>query len=96
VVYVRVIAAEAPAGDAVYRSLDGGASWTKLLQVSDFVTAFLARADGETIIIGTKTDGVHLSTNRGDSFVDPAAQPQMGCIGERADGTMFACADTYL
>jgi hypothetical protein len=95
VVYARVRRANPPNGDAVYRSDDAGQSWVKVLDTLDAITAFVARADGTTVIVGTQFDGVRISPNRGASWSLTAAQPQMGCVGERGDGELFACGANW-
>ena len=107
--FVRVIAANPPLGDAVYRSIDGGLEWERVLDTAAPVTAFAVRSDGETVIVGT-TDAcagetsdagpadkgcVRISRDRGASFQRAASEPRMGCLAEGSDGTLFACGDNW-
>jgi MYXO-CTERM domain-containing protein len=108
-VFVRRIAANPPLGDAVYRSINGGLAWERVLDTSEPVTAFAFRGDGETVIVGTKyacagevTDAgpvakgcVRISRDRGASFQRAASEPRMACLAERSDGMLFACGDNW-
>lgn len=49
VVFARSVAA-AGAGDELYRSNDGGQTWTKVLTAQRQIHAFTVRADGQTVI----------------------------------------------
>ncbi len=93
-------------GDVIYRSTDLGESWTVALQTPYPLRAFVARADGATVIAGSRNycpkqpdlpllGDVEISTNRGVSWEPAASQPQMCCIGERSDGTLFACGENW-
>lgn len=87
-VFVR---AERPTGDVVYRSADGGATWTQVLVMDDSIRALVVRRDGASVIAGTIYGGVRLSSDGGVTWTEPAQQPQMACAGERADGALFTC-----
>lgn len=106
VLFARVVGANEPAGDAVYRSGDGGVSWTRVLDFSDLVTSFLIRADGETVIAATingcpddeapELKGcVKISRDGGLTFQSATQQPRLACLGERGDGTLFGCGDNW-
>lgn len=94
VVFVRAINANAPLGDAIYRSVDAGVSFTKVLDSQDTINAFAIREDG-SMIAGTINDGVYVSTDGGDSWNRPATQPLMACVTERDDGKLFACGANW-
>lgn len=104
--FARVVGANEPAGDAVYRSGDGGLSWTRVLDFSDLVTSFLIRADGETVIAATingcpddespELKGcVQISRDAGLKFQSATQEPRLACLGERSDGTLFGCGDNW-
>lgn len=99
-VYARAVAAKDLIGDKIYRSTDGGQSWQKILEVDDAAKAFLIRSNGD-VWIGTVNAGVHYATNcdnKGpcDDWTTPAQQPQMACLSERSDGTLFACGANWM
>jgi len=106
IVFARVLGALAPAGDAIYRSDDAGASWTKVLEMADVITAFLVRADGTTVIAGTigpcaddpadsNKGCVRISGDGGISWNRTTQEPKMACIAERADGVLLACGANW-
>lgn len=95
VVYARAVTANAPIGDALYRSTNAGVDWTRIFDSDDTIVAFEIRED-ETIFAGTVNSGVHYSTDRGNTWTATQQQPQMACIDERAaDGDMFACGSNW-
>jgi MYXO-CTERM domain-containing protein len=53
VVFLRVLNAAEPLGDAIYRSTNGGASWEKVLQLAHALRGFAISSDGQTIYAGT-------------------------------------------
>jgi hypothetical protein len=107
-VYARALGAAAPKGDVLYRSTDAGESFTEILVTNDTLTAFAVRADGRTLIAGSRSpcaddrlDGaskgcVRLSSDGGTSWRRAATEPAMGCVGERGDGTLFACGANWM
>ena len=95
-------------GDALYRSADGGQSWTKVFDFADVIGAFTFRADGQTVIAGAAypcpgdPDGaqkgcVRISDAAGapDTWRAPESEPLLACVGERADGTLIGCAFNF-
>lgn len=106
VVFVRVVDAVEPIGDAIYRSADGGAIWTKVAEFSDRLSSFLIRADGMTVIAASingcpgdrnpELKGcVRVSHDGGVTWGLAAEQPRLACIGERDDGTLFGCGENW-
>lgn len=106
VLFARAVAVNPPLGDAIYRSGDGGQSWTKVVDFADSVGGFTIRADGMGVIAGTQNrclddaedemkGCVYVSNNAGVDWTQPAAQPMMNCVGERSDGTLFACGANF-
>ena len=88
VVFLR---AERPGKSAVYRSGDAGATFIEVVSLPETVRAFAIRRDGATVIAGTVYSGVRISSDGGMTWTEPTEQPQMACVGERGDGTLFAC-----
>jgi hypothetical protein len=111
IVYVRAPRVRERDGDIVYRSDDGGDTWTPVLETDGRLTAFAIRATGD-VVAGTSvidsndpTPGcTYRSTDRGATFTGCVAGPQLGeghsdavgnCVAERSDGQMFACGDNW-
>ena len=94
ILWVRSIGAARPAGDRLFRSADGGQTWTEVLVTEDALRAMVVRADG-TAIAGTPSRGAFLSTDGGETFQPLATPPQMSCLGERDDHTLFSCGANF-
>ena len=91
-VFVR---AERGTEDGLYRSADGGATWTEVLTMDGSIRALVVRSDGSSVIAGTIYGGVRVSSDGGVTWTEPAQQPQMACAHERADGTLFTCGANW-
>jgi photosystem II stability/assembly factor-like uncharacterized protein len=78
-------------GDDIYRSADGGTSWTKVYSVQDLVPGFVIRSNGD-IFIGTRNSGSRVSTDGGVTFTALATSLSVRCAAEAADGSLWACA----
>ena len=92
VVFARIDGAP---DDLLLRSIDSGATFDEVLRFPADLSAFVARADGRTVLAGTTSQGVRVSHDGGATFGTPAQQPRMGCVGERSDGTLFACGANW-
>ncbi len=102
VVYARVTLSDNSLSDALYRSSDGGGSWTKILEKAGSL-AFVARANGE-LIAGTQAVGTFKGTDPGAgtssatvaaSFAEVAGAPHINCLAENAAGEVWACTQNY-
>jgi hypothetical protein len=96
VVYVRVTRTgdTKHPGNAIYRSTNGGESFEKIYEVADELRV-LQRADGQ-VIIGSKVKGSVVSPSGDpDSFVEVASPPEVACLREREDGTLFVCGSNW-
>ena len=94
-VFARSFGANPPGGDRLYRSTNGGATWTEVVATTDAIRRVLFTHDGK-IIVATVASGVYESTNGGQTFEALPGQPQMACLDERsADGTLFACGSNW-
>lgn len=112
IVFARVVSARQPVGDDIYRSIDGGQSWTKVLELGGTMSAFLIRSD-ESVMVATATPClgelptdndasvpdkgcVRISpTGAANTFVAPAVEPKVGCLGENADGKLYGCGSNW-
>ena len=75
IVYARVLGVRNPQGDDIYRSTDGGASWTKVVELSGVISGFTVLAN-ETVIAGTTTPCI-------EDLTGPLADgglPNKGCV----------------
>jgi photosystem II stability/assembly factor-like uncharacterized protein len=106
IVFARVVGAVDRFGDALYRSTDGGVSWTNVAEFADGISSFLIRPDGMTVIAasinGCPGDEqpdmkgcVRISHDAGETWGLAAEQPRLACIGERSDGTLFGCGANW-
>lgn len=87
-------------GDAIYRSDDAGASWTKVFEIGDDITGTVVRLNGD-VVLATRLSEVFVSTDGGVTFGRPIASPTMNCLRERVgsgtpaiDGRLYACSRT--
>jgi hypothetical protein len=95
VVFARSLGVNGSVGDALYRSTDAGQTWTRVLDATDRMVAFVIRKNGH-IVVGTETDGVYISASGGDpgSFTRTEA-PQMKCVAETGAGELLACGANW-
>jgi MYXO-CTERM domain-containing protein len=102
VVYMASEGANPPGGDRLYRSADGGMTWTEVLATSATVHDVVIR-DGTHVVVATQirtTSSVmggpaYQSSNAGMSFEPMTAAPQLACVAKRADGTLFGCGANW-
>jgi hypothetical protein len=102
VVYMASEGANPPAGDRLYRSADGGATWTEVLATTATIHDVVIR-DAEHVIVATQiktTNSImggpaYQSANAGASFEQLASAPQLACVAKRADGTLFGCGSNW-
>jgi hypothetical protein len=92
VVYLRSTAAVPPVGDKLYRSTDGGATFTEVLSLSEPLHG-VAVHDGKTIA-AAGTGGAYESID-GGPFVRVAGSPNLSCVEPRGDGALFACGANW-
>jgi uncharacterized protein (TIGR03382 family) len=99
VVYVRVTLSDNAITDTIYRSTNGGQSWTKILELQGAI-AFVVRANGD-LVAGTQAKGSYVSTNQGGNGVigtdwaELVNAPHINCLGENSAGEVWACTQNY-
>jgi len=80
-------------GDRLYRSTDGGASFREVLATTQPIANVVIR-DALTVF-AVSGEGRFHSTDGGASFGAAATAPQLGCLGQRPDGTLVGCAANW-
>jgi photosystem II stability/assembly factor-like uncharacterized protein len=97
IVYARVTLSDNTVSDAIYRSIDGGQNWTKLLELAGTIS-FVARANGD-LIAGTQALGAFKATETGTAtlptFTPLAGPPHINCLAENSAGEVWACTQNY-
>jgi len=92
VLYVRSVRAAPPEGDVLYRSIDGGRTWSRVVTTTDAIRDVVVRSS--EVLVATTKGGMHRSTDDGETFMQLASAPQAACLGDRA-GTLFACGTNW-
>jgi hypothetical protein len=80
-------------GDVLYRSIDGGETFTQVLETTAEIRDVLFRPDG-TVYVATVT-GTFRSNDRGATFLPLPGTPQLACIGQSSDGQLFGCGTNW-
>lgn len=93
-VYARVTLQNGTVGDALYRSSNGGTTWTKILEKGDSLGAFVVRANGD-LVAGTPTLGAQVSHDNGATWVPLTNPPYLNCLVETAAGEVWGCTQNY-
>jgi hypothetical protein len=102
VVYMASEGANPPMGDLLYRSSDGGVTWTQVLASVASIHDVVIR-DAEHVIVATqiktissiKPGPAYQSANAGMTF-ELLAGPELACVAKRDDGTLFGCAANWM
>lgn len=86
---------EADGGDAIYKSVDGGTSWTKIFASPDpYGIAFLARGSGE-LVVATRTSGAWRSSDGGTTWQALVMPPHISTLAETSTGEVWAGTQNY-
>lgn len=98
--YARVEYIDNTTTDAVYVSVDSGATWTEIDRAPNPFGAFVVRAavngNGKhDLIDGTPTTGARISHDDGASWTALAGAPHMNCLVENTAGELWACTQNY-
>ncbi len=88
--FVTSIGATPPSGDRLYRSIDGGATFLQVLEATGRIRDVIHAADG-SVYVATSSSGTHRSTDGGLTFHPLAGASELGCLAQRADGTLIGC-----
>jgi len=95
-VYARVTMRDEYAlSDGIYRSTNGGDSWTLIRGEMDEIS-FVARANGD-LVMGTRLSGAFRSRapSNGDAWEPLVDAPNINCLVENAAGEVWACTQNY-
>lgn len=92
VLYLRSTAAMPPVGDKLYRSLDGGASFTEILSLAEPIHG--ATVHGGKLIVAAGNSGAYEAVGDGP-LARVAGSPQLTCVTERGDGALFGCGANW-
>ncbi len=92
-VYARVTLEDNSVSDALYRSTNGGASWTRILGEQGSIS-FVVRGNGD-LVAATQGLGSFKSVNNGTDWTPLANAPHINCLVENAAGEVWACTQNY-
>ena len=93
-VFIRVSLQTGVLGDAIWRSDNGGTSWTKILEKTDEIS-FAIRANGD-LVAGTKLQGMFVARGPTNATWEAVAgAPHINCLVENAAGELWACTQNY-
>jgi hypothetical protein len=94
VVLMASIGANPPSGDRLYRSTDGGATWTEVLAAAGPILDVAIAPRGK-VVVATRGGGAFVSSDGGAAFAPMPSPPQLACVGAREDGPLFGCAANW-
>jgi hypothetical protein len=102
IVFVSSEAANAQSGDRLYRSADGGTTWTEVLATTALVHDVVIRPGGKVLVAtqlrtATSLQGgpSYMSTDGGASFVEQTDAPRLACLASAPDGALYGCAANW-
>jgi hypothetical protein len=87
------------AGDRLYRSSDGGLTFSDVLDTASPIVDLAIEAGGGVLVAtlgsGGAGAGSFQSTDHGASFSAMISPPQLACVGQRGDGAVFGCGANW-
>lgn len=102
IVFMSSEAANPPLGDLLYRSTDGGATWTEVLATDATVHDVVIREGGQVLVatqIKTTTalagGTLYASRDGGATFTAPDGAPKLACLAQSSDGTLYGCGANW-
>jgi hypothetical protein len=92
----------AAAGDRLYRSTDGGVTWTEVLQTTATVHDVVIR-DAAHVIVATQVKTAtslvggttYTSTDGGLTFAEMTGVPELACLTQSSSGALFGCGANW-
>ncbi|MEZ4365718.1 MAG: hypothetical protein R2939_05455 [Kofleriaceae bacterium] len=97
VAFARVKQWNSAIGDAIYRTVDAGASWTKVLELQDEAPGVLVRNATE-VYVGTRnrSSGAWRSDDGGATFTPLPSSLDVHCLhAHPTDGSIWVCSHNY-
>jgi hypothetical protein len=102
IVYMSSEASNPPSGDRLYRSTDGGATWTEVLAASAAIHDVLVR-DAQTVFVATQIrtttslvgGPTYKSVDGGVTFTQLSGVPEMACLTQDANGDLLGCGANW-
>jgi hypothetical protein len=99
VVYLVSRGANPPNGDRMYRSGDGGTTFSEVLATAAPVHDVVV-LDTQTVLVATQSEtgqggAAYQSTNAGLQFARMPNAPQLSCLGKAPDGSLYGCAANW-
>src|SRR6185295_14737818 len=94
VVYMSSAGANPPVGDRLYRSSDGGVTWTEVLATTGAILDLTVLPTGN-VLVATLGGGAFASSDGGVSFSAMSGAPQLACIGAQDDGRIYGCGANW-
>ncbi len=92
--FVRVSLQSGNPGDAIWRSDNGGGSWTKILEKPEDIS-FVVRKNGD-LVAATKQSGTFVARGPTNATWETVAgAPHINCLAENAAGELWACTRNY-
>ena len=85
--------ANPPLGDRLYRSTDGGMTWTEVLATTAAILD-VSISQGGVVLVAAK-GAAYRSTDEGATFTTPSSAPQLACVTQHPDGTAVGCAANW-
>ncbi|MCW5801262.1 MAG: hypothetical protein KIT31_02525 [Deltaproteobacteria bacterium] len=92
-VYARVTLEDNSLADALYRSTNGGQTWTRIRGVQGALS-FVVRGNGQ-LVVGSQVQGSFVSNDNGETWTPLANAPHINCLEENAAGEVWACTQNY-
>ncbi len=86
--------ANPPSGDRLYRSTDGGATWTEVLATQASIVDVSLAGTGD-VLVATLGRGAFRSTDHGAVFTALDAAPQLACVGHAPTGEVYGCGANW-
>jgi len=94
VVFMSSIGASPPTGDRLYRSADGGMTWSEVLATTQPILDVTIEQAG-TVLVATLGGGSFQSSRGATTFAPMTSPPQLACVGQRGDGAIYGCGANW-